>query len=63
MLEYLMDGASMAGLAGCIYIAYLVVVQAGSCCCGIVKLGRARMRKFQETEARQFRDPALGYYI
>jgi len=63
MLEYLMDGASLAGLAGCVYIAYLVVAQAGSRCYEIVKRGRARMQRFQENEAQQFRDPSLGYYI
>ena len=63
MLEYLMDGASVAGLAGCVYIAYQIVIHAGSCCCEIAKLGRARMRKPREIEAQHFRDPSLGYYI
>jgi len=62
MLEYLINGASIVCLAGCLWIAYQIVIHSQAF--GMVaRRGGAKAARKHAADEQEFRNPSLGYYI
>jgi hypothetical protein len=61
MIEFLINSATIACLATCIYAVYLIVFQVRSSRPGAARKP-ARFQGYRHTEP-DFRNPSLGYYI
>jgi hypothetical protein len=61
MLEYLMNGANVVLLAGCVYAAYLVLLESPI----RVRVSRKAQKARSDHVSHEllFRNPCAGYYI